>query len=454
MKKIDISFYKRLAALALPVILQNFLSSFVNILDTIMVGRLGAVSIAAAGLGNQIFFLLMMILFGISSGASIFFAQYWGKKDYLGIHRAMGIALTAALFVALLFVLGAQFFPQKIIGLYSADSEVIKAGAVYLRAISLSYPVLAITLVVQFALRSIEQARFPLFATACALVVNAVCNWALIFGVSHNGTQIIPSFGIEGAGWATAISRAVECALMLIFVYAKKLPVAGKLKRIFSFDRYLVRRFLKITTPVILNETFWGLGITMQNSVLAHAGTLALASFNIAGTVSQLTWVFFMGMGNATAVIIGKRIGQGDEKGARQTAARCAVFMPLTSVLIGALLFPLSLALPFFFDVEHSVITQAQRMIYLIMFLYPVRSFNLCVLIGVMRAGGDTVYCLISDIVFLWIFSIPLGAALAFIFHAEPWIIFAGLTAEDALKTLICFPRLKSGKWLHNVVER
>jgi putative MATE family efflux protein len=450
--KIDLPFYKRLALLAAPVIVQNFLQSFVNILDTIMVGRLGSVSIAAAGLGNQVFFLLMSVLFGISSGGSIFFAQYWGKKDFAGIHKTIGISLVIAVFASLVFMIGALVIPKTIIGWFSNDPEVIRAGGVYLRAIALSYPMLAVSFVFSFSLRSTEQARIPMFATACALVINAAFNYLLIFGVTHNGTQIIPALGIQGAGYATVLSRFVESALLVLIIRAKKLAVAAKrIRDYFSFDGYMIPRYAKITAPVIANETLWGLGITMQNSVLAHAGTLALASFNIAGTVGQITWVFFMGLGNATAVTVGKRIGAGDEAGARLTAKRCAVFMPLCACVIGSLLFPLSLALRFLFNVEPVVIAEARRMLLLLLCAYPLRAFNLCALIGIMRAGGDTIYCMVCDVLFLWTVAIPAGAVLAFVVRADPWIIFAGLEIEDVLKTIVCLPRLKSGKWLRNV---
>jgi putative MATE family efflux protein len=311
---------------------------------------------------------------------------------------------------------------------------------------------LAVSFVFSFSLRSTEQARIPMFATACALVINAAFNYLLIFGVTHNGARIIPALGIQGAGFATVLSRFIETALLVLIIRAKKLAVAAKkITDYFSFGKFMIPRYAKIAAPVIVNETLWGLGITAQNSVLAHAGTLALASFNIAGTVGQITWVFFMGLGNATAVTVGKRIGAGDEAGARQTAGRCAVFMPLCACVIGSLLLPLSQTLRFFFNVEPIVITEARRMLLLLLCVYPLRAFNLCVLIGVMRAGGDTIYCMVCDVLFLWAVAIPAGAVLAFVVRADPWVIFAGLEIEDILKTIVCLPRLKSGKWLRNV---
>jgi putative MATE family efflux protein len=365
----------------------------------------------------------------------------------------MGLSLVIALAVAGLITAGALFIPEKLICFYTRDRAVITAGGIYLRSIALSYPVLAVTFVFSFTLRSIEQARIPMSATAAALVINGVCNFLLIFGVSRGGRQIIPALGIQGAGMATVISRFVECALLLTVVYAKGLPVAGTLRSFFSFNRFMVKRHAKITAPVILNETLWSLGITMHNFVFAHAGTLALASFNIAGTVNQLTWVFFMGFGNAAAVMVGKRIGEGNNDGARKAALGCSTMMPLAACFVGLLLFPLARLLPLFFTVEGTVIAQARYMLYALICLYPLRSFNLCVLIGVERAGGDTLYCAVSDLSFLWLLSIPAGAFLAFAVHAEPWVIFLGLCTEDLFKAIACFVRLRSGKWLHNVVN-
>ena len=308
-------FSRTLLTIALPIILQNLMQSLVNMLDTIMVGRLGAVAIAAVGLGNQIFFLLNMILFGMASGAAIFVAQYWGKKDIGGIRRTLGLALTLATVVAMLFTLAAVVAPSFLIGLYSDDPLVVAEGGRYLRVVAFSYLFTAISFVFAQAFRSTEHVRLPMVATLISLVANGLLNYLLIFGVGF-----FPAMGVLGAALATVISRAIEFCILLTVAYRKQYEAAAPLRDFLSFDWSFVARYIRIALPVILNETFWGLGVTLNNAIFAHAGTDAISAFNICNTVSQLTWVFFIGTGSAAAIIIGKQIGAGNQQAAIKSA--------------------------------------------------------------------------------------------------------------------------------------
>lgn len=255
-------FSRTLLTIALPIILQNLMQSLVNMLDTIMVGQLGAVAIAAVGLGNQIFFLLNMILFGISSGAAIFVAQYWGKRDIAGVRRTLGLALTLAAVVATLFMLAAMIAPYFLIGLYSNDILVIQEGGKYLQLVAISYPITAISFVYAQAFRSTEHVRLPMVATLISLTANAILNYLLIFGIGF-----FPAMGVQGAAVATVVSRTIELIILMGIGYKKKYEAAANLREILSFDTGFAGRYMRVALPVIFNETFWGLGITLQNSI-------------------------------------------------------------------------------------------------------------------------------------------------------------------------------------------
>ena len=447
-------FYKTLLVIALPITLQQLMQTFVNMLDTIMVGRLGAVAIAAVGLGNQVFFILNMILFGISSGGSIFIAQYWGKRDIAGIRHTMGIMLSFSMAASFLFAFGAVCFPEILISMYSKDLAVIREGSRYLRYVGLSYPVMAFGFVYQFAFRSTEHVRLPMVSTTISFCINAVFNYIMIFGMHFVLGPLhitVPEMGVMGAAIATVISRCAELAILLVYSYLHKYEASGPLHEIFGFNHYTVIKFLKIAFPVIFNETLWGTGITIQNSIFSHAGTDAIAAFNITSTISQLTWVFFIGMGNGAAIIIGKRIGAGNTDEAKRYAYRIAWFMPLTAFFIGMLLYPLSFVLPLLFKVDSGIIRQAQLMLIVLMCNYPFNAFNMCMIVGICRSGGDTKFGAFCDLFWMWACSIPLGIAAAFIFHWQPWQIYLCLQTEQILKTVTGFMRLRSGKWLHNV---
>lgn len=355
-----------------------------------------------------------------------------------------------------MFAAGALICPRFLIGLYSRDPAVIDLGAQYLRSVGLSYPLMAISFAYQLAFRSTEHVNLPMVSTGASFAVNALGNWILIFGMNLNigGVRIaVPALGVVGAGIATVLSRAVELAITLGYSYRKHFEAAGPLAELLGFDRAFLKRFFAVALPVILNETLWGLGITTENSIFSHASTEAIAAFNITGTISQLTWVFFIGVGNGAGIIIGKKIGEGDETGARRYAGRFSWFMPAMAVAIGSLLFPLSLALPALFRVGPSIIHQAQYMLRVLMCFYPLCAFNMCFIVGICRSGGDTVYAGINDILWMWCVAIPLGAIAAFVWHLEPWLVYLCLQSEQIFKMTAGLLRIKSGKWLHNVTR-
>lgn len=440
--------FKSLFVIALPIILQNLMQSTVNMLDTLMVGQLGSVEIASVGLGNQIYMLLNMVLFGISSGGAIFIAQFWGKKENSGIWKMEGVMFSFSMVIALIFTFASVFFPKFLIGLYSKDFHVIEIGARYLRIVAFSFPFFAMSFAFSMALRSTEHVKLPMVATMISLVLNAILNYLLIFGIGF-----FPSLGIVGAAIATCISRIVECFILFIVAYSKKYEVASSVKNLFSFTFFEVRKFIKIAFPVIINEAIWGLGTSMHSLIMGRTSTEAISAFNITGTISQITWVFFIGVGNAAGIIIGKKIGEGNETEARKYANTLSWFMPVMAIFIGLLLIPISKFLPFMFNVEANILVQAKMMLMILMCCYPLNAFNMCWVVGICRAGGDTVFAAIIDVCFMWIIAIPLATCVAYFTNVQPYIIYICLLSEQIFKAIVGFYRIKSGKWLHNVVE-
>ena len=441
-------FYRDLFALAVPIMLQNLINTLVNILDTIMIGRLGTVEIAAVALGNQVFFLYNLILFGICSGATIFTAQFWGKKDISGIRKNLGFTLSLSLLAAFIFTIGAALIPDKLISVYSRDPLVIEAGSAYLRLLSPSFIPFAFSMVLTLTLRSVEKVRLAISSTLIALSMNAVLNYLFIFGAGP-----IPAMGVRGAAIATVISRFVEMLILIAGSYILHYPTAGRLKELFAFNAVYASRFLRIALPVIFNETLWSLGVTIENLIFARSSTEAIAAFNITNTVSQLTWVAFMGLAHGVGVLIGKKIGEGRDEEARTYAYRIVQFAPLLSIGAVFLLYPLSRTLPFIFNTGPEVLTMAARMFIILCCTYPFRAFNMSMIIGVCRAGGDTIFCVYYDIAPMWVFALPLAAAASFIFQAPAFIIYLCISLEEPLKMILGLWRLKTGKWLHNVVS-
>ncbi len=435
-------FYLSLVAIALPISLQALLQNFVNMLDTVMIGRLGSTEIAAVGLGNQIFFILNMILFGITSGGGVFIAQFWGKQDIKGIRKSLGLMTGIAVFAAFVFTILGLLIPYKMIGLYSPDPQVVKVGGDYLRIVCLSYIPTAISFSITLALRSTERVKLPLVCTSISLITNAGANYLLIFTAG---------LGVKGAAIATIFSRLVEVMILLIWSYTHEYEVCGKIRELLGFDWSFVLKYIKIAFPVIINETFWGLGTSVYNAIYAHAGTDSFTAYSITGTISQLTWVFCMGFGNGIGVLIGKRIGEKKFDEARSYAFRSMWFMPLVGACVGILLLPLSKLLPLLFNVEPEIIKMATSILMILIFVYPFNSFCMDWVVGVCRAGGDTIFSAVSELLVLWCVSIPLGYTAAFVLHLPAPMIFLFFSSESFIKAIIGAIRIISGKWLHEV---
>jgi putative MATE family efflux protein len=283
-------------------------------------------------------------------------------------------------------------------------------------------------------------------STVIALTINMVLNYFFIFGIGP-----VPAMGVRGAAIATVIARYTEVIILVSVSYTKRYPMAGTIRELMAFNAPFVSRFLRIASPVVLNETLWALGITVQNIIFARNHTDAIAAFNITNTVSMLTWVIFIGLGNGVAVLIGKKIGEGDEQTARDYARRITIFAPLLAAAAALVLFPVSRLLPLIFNVNDNVLSIVSVMFIILCCAYPFRAFNMTVIVGVCRAGGDTVFCVLYEMIFMWGLSLPLGAVMSFIVHAPVWVVFLCLASEDVFKAMLGAWRLRSGKWLYDV---
>lgn len=445
------SFLVPLFTIAFPIILQDFLSSFVNMLDTIMVGQLGAIDIAAVGLGNQLFFVMSLGVFGIASGGQIFIAQYWGKKDIKSINKTTGMMLKLALCFTLLFASISILFPEFCLSIYSKDKEVVSRGAQYLRVVAPSYLFFGINVAFAASCRNTEHLKLPAVATITSVFLNAILNYLFIFGVNINGVQVIKAYGIIGAAVATVISRIVEASIIVCVSYAKKYEIAAPLKNFFGADKGFIAKYLKISLPVLANELLWGSGISMQSSIFAHSGTLVIASFNIMNSISNLVYPICLGCGNATAIIIGKTIGEGRMEDAKILARKQCGFIACMAFFLGLLIMPMSKVMPFIFKVEPEVISMATVFIIMRGLMFSFDAFNMTSVVGVFRSGGDTVFALFMDVGFLWLLALPLGWLAVLVWHLPFWAVYLCILTEPICKSIVGIWRLFSNKWLRQL---
>lgn len=443
----DKIFFAKLMALALPMAMQNLVASSLNLLDTFMIGQLGESAIAAVALSNQIFFLQMLLLFGITSGSAVFTAQFWGKKDEEGLHRSTGLALLLALSGAGVFTLLSQLLPEEILSLFSKDPQVIEKAVPYLRITSASYLFSALTMVYAGVLRTTGEARLPLFISLGAIGLNALFNYLLIFGKVG-----FPKMGTTGAALATALARFLEAAVLLTLMYGRKSPAAFRPGRMGSITGEFLKKFFHRIYPVLINEVGWSLGITMFTLVFARMGTEVIASYNVTDTVLRFTFFFFMGAGNACAVVLGNMIGEGKDFAHLNRLARKILYLaPLFALLASLLIFSLSPVIPLLFKVSPPVRDMISGFLKVAALVVLFKVSNMQIIVGILRSGGDTHFCAAMELVPLWLMAIPFVALAGLVLGWNPVLVYALGMSEEAMKYVIGLKRVLSGKWIHNL---
>ncbi len=444
----DRSFLRELLVIAIPISFQQLINASLNMIDVIMVGQLGETSIAALGLSNQVFFVLILLLFGLTSGMAIFTAQYWGKREIEPIRKVLGMSLVAAIFFALIFTLVAVLIPESVLGLYTKDAEVISLGSSYLHIVGFSYIPVAIATAYIAILRSIQLIRMTVVATVAALVFKTILGYGLIFGIGG-----LPALGVRGAAIGTASGWTLELVLLLIFIYAGKTPLAANPLTFFSFDMSFFVRVLKTASPAVANELFWSLGITTYNAIYAHIGTDSIAAINVNATIEELGFVVFIGLGNACSVLVGNRIGAGKKDEAYEIVRRVVILGVTFAIGVGLIIILLRDAVVGLYDLSPSGENNVRWLLLVMACGLWVRMFNFSVFIGALRAGGDTRFALLMEICSIWLIGVPAAYVGAFVLHLPVYLVYLMVMLEEIAKAFVSGWRFRSRKWIHDLVN-
>jgi putative MATE family efflux protein len=444
----DRTYYHSLITIAVPIIIQQFIASALNMTDVVMIGQLGDVGVASVTLANQFGFVLFFVLFGVSSGSGAFTAQYWGKGDLPSIHKVMGIGFTLGLGAAAIFTLAALTVPDAVMRVYTDDPQVIANGAGFMRTAAFSYLTTALTFGFAAALRSTGNTRLPMFTSILAIALKTTFSFLLIFGKLG-----LPEMGIRGAALATVIARAVECVVLVYFVFKLRTPVAARLNHYFAFDRDFLKRFLKTSLPVVFNESLWSLGVTTYNAIYARIGTDAVAAINIAGTFESLGFVIFIGISEASGIMIGNKIGAGEPQTARVYGRRALTIAASGAVLVGVLIAASGGLLPLLYKLSPQAIANAKNLMIILGLTLWTRVTNMTTVVGVLRAGGDTRFGLILEGGSMWLVGVPTALLGAFVLHLPIYWVYLMIVAEELVRLVFGLWRFRSGKWIHNLTQ-
>jgi len=439
----DKVFFKLSAGLAIPIILQDILNSSVNMADTFMIGKLGENEVAAVGLANQLYFIYQLIIFGITSGSAIFIGQYWGKRDTKNIHKVMGISMSLSLFFAFIFSTTAFFIPDKIMGLYSKDPDVIKLGCDYLSIVIISYFFSSLILSLNSALRATEFTKLPMCTTFISLFTNIILNYLFIFKLGY---------GVKGAAMATVLARFTETSFQIFFIYKLKTPVAAKLLMYLKADKEFLKSFFKVTVPVILNEFMWALGTSIYNMAYKYSGTEAQAAIQIASTIQNLFIVMGTGMGFACNIMLSNALGARDIKKAISYSKKCIKISVMLSCFMCVVLLLSADFILMFFDVSETVKNYTYYLFVVTAVGLIVKTYNYTTIVGILRSGGDTKFCLILDAATVWFIGIPFAFLGSAILHLPIYITFALVYMEEVVKFFISTKRVLSNKWAKTLI--
>ena len=444
----DQDFFRDIVRIGLPIVLQSLIFNGLALVDNVLIGGLGDAPVAALGVANRLGFIYALLLFGIHSGANMFGSQFWGKRDLSGVRKVLGVALVAGMASSGLFLLVTQLFPDAFMRFFIDDGEVVAQGASFLRILGWSYLFQAVTSAFSIQSRGVGRTKPPLAASSIALVVNTLLGYVLIYGKLG-----FPAMGIRGAAIGLLVSRVLEAAILVGIIYRNGYELACTWKDLRGITRGFLVRLIKPVLPVIGNELFWAIGVSLYTFFYGRMGRTATATAQILEVLNGLFMAVFMGFGNACGTLVGNSIGAGREQLARRYANRSVLYGAIGAVLMGfvvLLVAPLFLGL---FSVGDEILRSARLASLVYALFMPAKVVNMVMIVGVCRNGGDTVFAALIDVLSPWLVGVPMAALGVYVLGAPFHLVYALVLTEEVVKAALGIWRLRSGKWLHNLVQ-
>ena len=440
-------FLRKALLIAIPIALQNMLNTITNLVDTMMIGRLGATSIAAVGLANKYYFVFNLFVFGICSGSGVLAAQFWGNRDEKNIRKVLGLAAVLALLGSALFVIPALLDPHMIMRIFTNSEASVEVGTRYLRIACLTYPFIALSNVIVAMMRAINRVKTPVLTSLAAIGINIVLNYCLIFG--NFG---FPMLGVAGAALATLAARAVELLLLLCIMLGKHCrPLKARPGEYVGWSSPFLRSFVIHASPVIANEFMWGLGTTLYSVAYGRMGDDAVAAITIATTIQDIVVVLWAGLSAATAVILGNELGAGKLSRAEDYSVKFFSLSFVLSLLAMALIFLIRWPIISVYSITPEVAEDVSRcLLVFIVYIIP-KMYNYILVVGVLRSGGDTRMCLFLDTSGVWFIGVPLAFLGALFWKLPIYAVYALVLSEEIYKAVLGTWRYRQKKWLRNI---
>lgn len=452
----DKNFYKTVMSVAVPIMIQNFITNFVSMLDNLMVGSLGTEQMSGVSIVNQLIFVFNLAVFGALSGAGIFTAQFFGKNDPDGIRYTIRykVIVTLLLFGVAIFIF--NVFEEPLINMFLHESDAnadvaltLEFAKKYLKTILWGIFPFCVAQIFSSTLRETGETVAPMVAGFIAVLTNCLFNWVLIFGKLG-----FPQLGVQGAAIATNISRYVECAVIIVFVILKrkKFTYFKGVFRSFGIPKKVFKDITVKGMPLLFNEFFWSLGMSLLSVAYSLHGIDVVAGYSISSTVMNLANIAFISLGSSIGIIIGKQLGANEFEKAYDTDRKLITFSVVLSIGIGVIVFLIGDKIPLLYNVSDASKEYAAFFIKVCSLFIPVHAFANASYFTI-RSGGKTLVTFLMDSVFIMCINVPVAFALFYAFHLSIWVIFPIVQAIDIIKVIIGMTLVKKKVWLNNIVE-
>ncbi len=438
--------YKKMARIAIPISLQSLITVGINLMDTIMLSSMGDAQLSAATLAGQFINLFTICCMGIGMGASVMTSRFWGMRDHGSLRKAVTIMLRICFAFASVFTLATVISPTLIMRIYTSDGEIIGYGVTYLRWLIPTYFLMGFSLTCTIVLRSVGQTRIPLLSSITAFFVNVFFNWVFIFGKLG-----APRMEIGGAALGTLIARAYEFAFICGYFFFIDKRIRYRLVHLTMRVRDLLGEYIRISIPVLISDALLALGNNAVAMVMGRIGKAFVAANSVTVVVQQLSSVLTQGISNASGIITGHTMGEGDYKKAQRQGYAFLIMGVLIGGLAALIILLLRGPIICYYDISPEAKEIAWHLMDAIILIMVFQSANSILTKGVLRAGGDTKFLMLGDILFLWVASIPLGALAGLVWGLPSFWIYTFLKIDQIIKCVWCFFRLRSGKWLKRI---
>jgi putative MATE family efflux protein len=441
-------FYKRLFQVSLPIVLQQLLTSSLQLIDNLMVGSLGESSINSVSVVNQLYFVIILITFGALGGAGIFTAQYFGSGEVEKLKETFRFKLIVALMLVILSVFVFSVFGPFLIGLFTENEVTLSGGMDYLNIVKWSMLPWAFSIAISTTFREIGVTKVLLYITIAAILTNTGLNYLLIFGKFG-----FPALGVEGAAYGTLASRFVEFGLMMILLVKKGKIFNTRVKDIFKIEKVVLKGIIIMAIPLLLNEFFWSMGQTMFMQSYSTRGDISLAAMTITGAISQLVFVTFGGIGTGIAVLVGNTLGKNMLEEAKDNAKKVIAFAVVFAFFTGLILFGLSFFIVDLYDVSEATKILAGKNIRINAIFIPVFSFNVSMYFT-LRSGGDTRSTMLMDSGYMWVVQVPLIFILARVTNLNVVMLFLIVQGLELPKSIFALSRYRKENWVRNLATK